>query len=222
MERRAGYCRTAGTSGRSGPGGAGKRVQPVPLIPGMVDRYRRGCEPTWQREDAAAAGDALRRAGELAGDGPAGLLDPAAFSATLVLSWTLPTVKMYRKRMDQATRNDIAAAAAAHRELGTAYDDAVAESLIDRIGAEIDKRVEAKLGARPQSARSLGEAVPPGGHQALLTGTGIGAGITGLVAIIAEHGSKSVIAPMLVIWVIVAVACLGAAAVNRYRNIRRG
>jgi hypothetical protein len=27
---------------------------------------------------------------------------------------------MYRERMDQATRNDIAAAAAAHRELGNA------------------------------------------------------------------------------------------------------
>jgi hypothetical protein len=144
-------------------------------------------------------------------------------SATLVvLSWTWPTVKKYRQRMDQATRNDIAAAAEAHRELGNVYDDAVAESLIDRIGAEIDKRVEAKLGARPQSARSLGEAVPPGGHQALLLGTGIGAGITGLVAIIAEHGSKGMVAPMLVIWVIVAVAALGTAAVNRYRSIRRG
>jgi hypothetical protein len=129
---------------------------------------------------------------------------------------------MYRKRMDQATRNDIAAAAAAHRELGNAYDDAVAESLIDRIGAEIDKRVEARLGARPQTARSLGEAVPAGGHQELLLGAGIGAGITGLVAIIAEHGSKGMVAPMLVIWVIVAVAGLGAAVVNRYRNIRRG
>ena len=131
---------------------------------------------------------------------------------------------MYRKRMDQATRNDIAAAAAAHRELGNAYDDAVAESLIDRIGAEIDKRVEAKLDARPQSARSLEEAVPAGGHQTqtLLLGTAIGAGITGLVAIIAEHGSKGMVAPMLVIWVIVAVAALGAAVVNRYRNIRRG
>jgi hypothetical protein len=129
---------------------------------------------------------------------------------------------MYRKRMDQATRNDIAAAAAAHRELGIGYDDAVAESLIDRIGAEIDKRVEAKLGTRPQSARSLREAVPPGGHQALLMGAGIGAGITGLVAIVAEHGNKGIVAPMLVIWVIVAVAALGAAAVNRYRNIRRG
>ena len=129
---------------------------------------------------------------------------------------------MYRMRMDQATRNDISAAAAAHRELGNAYDDAVAESLIDRIGAEIDKRVEAKLGTRPQSARSLGEAVPAGGRQALLTGTAIGAGITGLVAIIAEHGSKSMVAPILVIWVIVAIAALGAAAVNKYRNIRRG
>ena len=129
---------------------------------------------------------------------------------------------MYRKRMDQATRNDIAAAAAAHRELGNAFDDAVAESLVDRIGAEIDKRVEAKLGARPHSGRSLGESVPRGGHQAVLLGAGIGAGITGLVAIIAEHGSKSMVAPVLVIWIIVAVAALGAAAVHRYRNIRRG
>jgi hypothetical protein len=129
---------------------------------------------------------------------------------------------MYRKLMDQVTRHDIAAAAAAHRELGSAYDDAVAESLIDRIGAEIDKRVEAKLGTRPQSARSLGKAVPAGGHQALLMGLGIGAGITGLVAIITEHGSKTMVAAVLVIWVFVALAALGAAAVNRYRNFRRG
>lgn len=83
---------------------------------------------------------------------------------------------MYRKRMDQVARNDIAAATAAHRELGNAYDDAVAESLIDRIGAEIDKRVEAKLAARPQSARSLAPATPLGGQQALLLGIGIVAG----------------------------------------------
>jgi hypothetical protein len=124
--------------------------------------------------------------------------------------------------MDQAARTDIAAAAAAHRELGSAYDDAVAESLIDRIGAEIDKRVEAKLGARPERARSLGEAVPAGGHQALLTGAAIGAGVTGLLALIADHGSKHMLAPMLVIWGILAIAGLAAAAMNRYRNIRRG
>lgn len=129
---------------------------------------------------------------------------------------------MYRKRVDQATRNDIAAAAAAHHELGHDYDDAVAEGLIDRIGAEIDKRVEARLGGRPQSARSLREAVPPGGHQALLMGAGIGAGITGLVAIIAVHGSKTVVAAMITIWVVLAVAGLGTAVVNKYRNTRRG
>jgi hypothetical protein len=128
---------------------------------------------------------------------------------------------MYRERMDQATRTDIAAAAAAHRELGSAYDDAVAESLIDRIGAEIDKRVEAKLGARPQSVSPLREAVPVGGHQALLTGAGIGAGITGLVAVLADHGNKHTVGPMLIIWVILAITCLGAAALNRYRNIQR-
>jgi hypothetical protein len=38
---------------------------------------------------------------------------------------------MYRDAVEQATRNDIAAAAAAHHELGCDYDGAVAESLID-------------------------------------------------------------------------------------------
>ena len=101
-----------------------------------------------------------QRAGGVAGScGTSGLVatggarSAAAFSATLVLSWIWHAVEMYRERMDQATRNDIAAAAAAHRELGNAYDDAVAEGLIDRIGAEIDKRVEAKLGARKVAAQ---------------------------------------------------------------------
>lgn len=48
--------------------------------------------------------------------------------------------------MDQLAREDIAAAVAAHRELGRDYDGAVAEGLIERIGEEIDKRVDARLG----------------------------------------------------------------------------
>ena len=47
--------------------------------------------------------------------------------------------------MDQLARDDIAAAAAAHQELGRDYDGAVAEGLIERIGDEIDKRVDARL-----------------------------------------------------------------------------
>jgi hypothetical protein len=50
----------------------------------------------------------------------------------------------------------------------------------------------------------------------------MGAGITGLVAIIAVHGSKAVVAAMITIWVILAVAGHGTAVVNKYRDTRRG
>jgi hypothetical protein len=53
---------------------------------------------------------------------------------------------MYLVTMDQLAQEDIAAAAAAHRELGRDYDDAVAQSLVERIGDEIDKRVDTRLG----------------------------------------------------------------------------
>jgi hypothetical protein len=48
--------------------------------------------------------------------------------------------------MDRLAQEDIAAAAAAHRDLGREYDDAMAESLVERIGAEIDKRIDDRLG----------------------------------------------------------------------------
>ena len=43
---------------------------------------------------------------------------------------------------------DVAAAAAAHTELGQAYDGAVAEGLVERISSEIDKQVDARLAQR--------------------------------------------------------------------------
>jgi hypothetical protein len=122
--------------------------------------------------------------------------------------------------VDQATRNDIAAAAAAHHELGRDYDSAVAESLIDRIGAEIDKRVDAKLRAASPVSRPPAPISQSGKVQAAWAGAGVGAGITGLVALIADSGdqSKSVTAAVITVWVILAVACLGAAAVRWYRS----
>jgi hypothetical protein len=67
--------------------------------------------------------------------------------------------------VNQESRDEIAASLAAHNELGPRYDDAVAEGLVDRIGEEIDKRVEARL-------RGLGA---PGG-QAPYGGQGLYAG----------------------------------------------
>jgi len=50
-----------------------------------------------------------------------------------------------------------------------------------------------------------------------------GAGITGLVALIADSGSqsKAVTAAVIAVWAILAVACLGTAAVRWYRSRER-
>ena len=50
--------------------------------------------------------------------------------------------------MDARTHEDIAAAAAAQRELGHEYDSALAEGLIEKISLEIDKQVDARLAQR--------------------------------------------------------------------------
>ncbi|CAM3978446.1 hypothetical protein GCM10009799_34960 [Nocardiopsis rhodophaea] len=42
---------------------------------------------------------------------------------------------------------EIRSAVAARDDLGTDYDDVVAEGLVDRIGEEIDRRIDARLGA---------------------------------------------------------------------------
>jgi hypothetical protein len=55
-------------------------------------------------------------------------------------------------------RDEVQASAAAHRDLGPGYDTAVAEGLVERIGEEIDRRVDARMfghtraPAPPQSA----------------------------------------------------------------------
>jgi hypothetical protein len=46
-------------------------------------------------------------------------------------------------------REEVQAAAAAHHDLGSVYDTAVAEGLVERIGEEIDKRVDARLYGYP-------------------------------------------------------------------------
>jgi hypothetical protein len=55
--------------------------------------------------------------------------------------------------MERLAREDIAATAAVRRDLGRDYDDVLAEGLVERIGAEIDRRVDDRLadsGGRPR------------------------------------------------------------------------
>jgi hypothetical protein len=68
-------------------------------------------------------------------------------------------------------RDEIAASVAAHAELGSRYDSAVAEGLVERIGEEIDRRVDARLrGLGQQSVPrqaylSPGQQIVPPGYQ---------------------------------------------------------
>ena len=63
--------------------------------------------------------------------------------------------------MNVNERDEISASVAAHAELGPRYDDAVAEGLVERIGDEIDKRIDARLRGQsgPGQQQQIGQ--PP-------------------------------------------------------------
>jgi hypothetical protein len=120
--------------------------------------------------------------------------------------WPVGLIAMYRVCVDQQTRQEIAAAGAAHRELGPNYDDAVAEGLVERIGAEIDKRVDARLaqdrnGLAPSSdvpaRRDSGGQVSPAAHitwQAIIFGLGsMLMGVLATTAVLGSGGSGGVV-----------------------------
>jgi hypothetical protein len=124
---------------------------------------------------------------------------------------------MYREPMDQTARDEITAAAAAHRELGPQYDDAVAESLVDRIGDEIDRRVDARLGASPTSSRKTEPRRPAKAepHQPArsnvatvvlaLGSMGLGVGVAGTVLNSGANGGGGGFWLVALIWVVIGV-----------------
>jgi hypothetical protein len=61
--------------------------------------------------------------------------------------------------MSRDPEAEIRASVGAHADLGPGYEDAVAEGLVERIGAEIDKRIDARL-AQTGAAGPPGPAVP--------------------------------------------------------------
>jgi hypothetical protein len=90
--------------------------------------------------------------------------------------------------MDVRAREDIAAAAAVHTELGQAYDGAVAEGLVEKISSEIDKQVDARL-----AQRGIQPSVAAWTNLAMGLGS-IGLGI-GATAVTLQSWSSSGVAP---------------------------
>jgi hypothetical protein len=88
--------------------------------------------------------------------------------------------------VDQVTRDEIGAAAAAHAELGSDYSDGIAEGLIERIGAEVDRRVDARLAqqqsrsAPPAPVGYASQRSPAAGVIVALGTVGLGVGATAL------------------------------------------
>ena len=130
-------------------------------------------------------------------------------------------IELYLLDMDQVAREDIVAAAAVHRELGNSFDDAIAESLIERIGAEIDKRVDARL----LDSRRRGRRPDVGQLERRCTlwkGAAFGAAPTGLLAMLAATKGpfphdKGVVAVVVLLWVVIAAGYLHA----KWAHMRR-
>jgi hypothetical protein len=90
---------------------------------------------------------------------------------------------------------EIRASVAAHADLGPGYDDAVAEGLVERIGAEIDRRIDARLGQGV--AGSAGSAGVAGDQVAAPSPGAAGAGPAGYPGYQVPAGYHGYVGPML-------------------------
>jgi hypothetical protein len=113
--------------------------------------------------------------------------------------------------------DDIRAAAEVHSELGPDYRDHVVESFLDKVGREIDARVDARLnGAGPQPQYQQHMPAPPprqqvarsdGGHSTALAIVSIALGVplTAIVMGVGHPSPAEVFGLLLVIWTAIAV-----------------
>src|ERR1019366_4770147 len=110
-------------------------------------------------------------------------------------------------------KDEVRASAGAHRDLGPGYDTAVAEGLVERIGEEIDKRVDARLFGQmgyqvpSRGPRARREPVPGRvGFGGVVLGMGIGA-----TAVVLHPGdspgqlSGGTAVLIMLIWIVIAV-----------------
>jgi hypothetical protein len=120
---------------------------------------------------------------------------------------------------------EIRAAAAAHKELGPEYGDAVIESFLERVDREITARVDARLG--PVSREQPVQSAQSNSRRTLLTGVAIGIFVAGVPSMMVAASAGGVIAKdetqvLLIIAVLWAIAVAIAASASRVRlELRR-
>ena len=114
--------------------------------------------------------------------------------------------------------HEIRAAAAAHKELGPEYSDAVIDSFLERVDREITARIDARLG--PVSREQPVQPAQPNSRRSVLTGVAIGIFVTGVPSTMVAASAGGVIAKdetqvLLIIAVLWAVAVAIAAFASR-------
>ncbi len=100
------------------------------------------------------------------------------------------------------TPDEIRAAAETHRELGPDYQSAVIESFLDKVGKEIDARVDARVAVARTEQAQLPARFGSRGSALALAIVSMSLGIP-LTAIVAGNGEG--LAALVVIWVAIAV-----------------
>jgi hypothetical protein len=116
--------------------------------------------------------------------------------------------------MNSGMDEEIAASVGAHRDLGPAYDEAVAAGLIERIGAEVDRRVDERISRYQREARPAAGSDPAasqarhrpavhGGDQISWqqAGLALGSMVVGLIASVSINTANgNGTWPIIVIW----------------------
>lgn len=117
-------------------------------------------------------------------------------------------VAIYRARVNSPslTPDEIRAAAETHRDLGPDYQSAVIDSFLDKVGREIDARVDARVAAQqhmPAAPAKRAAAREPSAFVLAVVSMAFGIPLTAIVAV---AGSNPVgLGGVLVIWFAIAV-----------------
>jgi hypothetical protein len=131
--------------------------------------------------------------------------------------------------VNTGTEQEIAASVGAYRDLGGGYDDAIAAGLVERIGAEVDRRVDERMSLYQRDGQSAAgsagsrdgrrrAAAHPGSPVAwqqtfLAFGSMVIGAITSGVVLGHEEGAW----PILVIWFAIVVINMAIFRVGAFR-----
>jgi hypothetical protein len=129
---------------------------------------------------------------------------------------------------------EIAASVGAHRDLGGGYEDAIAAGLVERIGAEVDRRVDERVSLYQHAGQSAADSAgsrdaqrrraahpssPVSWQQTILAfGSMVIGAITSGVVLGHDEGAW----PILVIWFAIVVINMSIFRVGPFRSDRPG